>query len=402
MVSPARPRSHSLASAAFSAPPAAALSATATPHFDPALHRPLHVLSIGLSCATPPGGLTAPLREFSSFAALDAQLLLDADAVRGCVVLFNRPFSRYEDAVQYRSRGAATAEQHGAVAVLVRSVTPISLSTPHTGNMRPSSLPALCVTVEDAELLSRLLRSSAESVLVHVFSSAHSLPDRPSRNVCAELRGRELPDEVVVIGAHIDSWDVGQGAHDDGQGVVAVWEALRLIASQADLRPRRTIRLVCFTDEECKSSGAKAYLQQTAQEVAAGRVVAAVETDVGAGPLLGYGFSGTSAAKQQLADMAACFAEWGWSAVCDDGAGVDIKPLIDQGVPGLLLRMEEQYWNADYFQYHHTHADTVDKVDPSILTTHVQLLAMMAWLLAETEDRLPVDAGVQRSAAAKA
>ena len=384
VVSPLRP--HSTASSASVPPPVSPLSTP--PVFSPELHRPLHVLSIGLSCSTPPSGLTGRLVQFDSFASFESAVAADADAVRGRIVLFNRAFTSYDDAVQYRSRGAMTAEPHGAVAVLVRSVTPASLDTPHTGNMKPSSLPALCVTVEDSELLSRLLRSAAE-VSVHLHSTSRLLADRPSRNVCAELRGRSLPDEYVVLGAHMDSWDVGQGAHDDGQGVVAAWEAVRLIASQPALRPRRSIRLVAFTDEECRASGAKAYLQQTLAEVRAGRVVAAIETDVGCGAPIGFGFSGTQSAKQHLAELAAALRDWHWNAVCDDGAGVDIKPLIDCGVPGLLLRTEDSWWNSRYFHYHHTHADTVDKVRPDTLTSHVQLLAMMTWLLAEAEDRLP-------------
>ncbi len=172
---------------------------------------------------------------------------------------------------------------------------------------------------------------------------------------------------------------------------MAAWEAVRLLASTPSLRPRRSIRLVCFTDEECRASGAAAYAQQTAEELDAGRLVAAIETDVGCGPLIGFGYTGSKAAKQQLADMTACMREWGWDAVCDDGTGVDIRPLIQRGVPGLLLRMEESFWTSGYFAWHHTHADTVDKIDPAVLTSHVQLLAMMLWLLAETEDRLPGD-----------
>ena len=386
VVSPTRPTHQPDSSPPQSTPPV----------YSPSLHRALHVLAIGLSPSTPPNGLTARLVCYDSFASLDAHVAADVDCVRGCIVLFNRPFTSYDDAVQYRSRGAMTAEQYGALAVLVRSVTPASLDTPHTGNMKPSSLPALCVTVEDAEMLSRLLQM-AESVSVHLFSSARLLPDRQSRNVCAEVRGHELPADYVIVSAHIDSWDVGQGAHDDGQGVVAAWEAVRLIASQPALRPRRSIRFVAFTDEECRASGAAAYLAATRTDVAAGRVVAAIETDVGCGKAIGFGFTGQPAAKQQLADMAATMREWGWDAVCDDGTGVDIRPLIQCGVPGLLLRTEESWHQSDYFHTHHTHADTIDKVDPHTLTSHVQLLAMMTWMLAEVEDRLPSGAVVEHA-----
>ncbi len=204
VVSPAQPGHSSDATATAgdpSTPPA-----SASPVYSPSLHRPLHVLSIGLSCSTPPSGITARLVEVRSFDALSSLVAADPDAVRGRIVLYNAPFVSYDAAVQYRTRGAMVAEQHGAVAVLVRSVTPISLDTPHTGNQRPSALPALCVSIESAELLTRLLRlpdPAADGVLVHVFSSARMLADRPSRNICAEVRGRSLPSEYVLVGAHI-------------------------------------------------------------------------------------------------------------------------------------------------------------------------------------------------------
>ena len=196
-----------------------------------------------------------------------------------------------------------------------------------------------------------------------------------------------------MIGAHIDSWDVGQGAHDDGQGVVAAWEAVRLIASQSELRPRRSIRLVCFTDEECKSSGAKAYLQQTMDEVRAGRVVAAIETDVGCGRPIGFGFTGQAAAKQQLADMTAQFGQWGWDAVCDEpSGGVDVRPLLGLGRAGDCCCGWKRAGGRQSTSAITTRSlDTIEKIDPLLLTSHVRLLAMMTWLLAEADDRLPSD-----------
>ena len=337
------PSSSSSSSSSPSSPP---------PHpaqqvYSPAQDRPLHILTIGRSVATPPDGITAPVVLLHSFDHLASLLASSPTALRGKIAFFDVHFTTYGDTVPYRSQSAAKCEAHGAVAVLVRSVCPVSLSTPHTGTMRDSHIPAACVTLEDAELLSRLLLRGVP-VVVHLFSSATTLPSRASRNVIAELKGREKPDEVVVISGHIDSWDVGQGAHDDGQGIMVAWETLRLLSSSPSLRPRRTVRLVMFTDEEVTSAGNKAYLAQTLEEVRGGKVVAAIETDVGCWDAVGFGLTGAEGAKEALAELAAPLKEWGWECVCDDGEGVDIAPLIHEGVPGLLLRLEESWWNSDY------------------------------------------------------
>ena len=325
---------------------------TSPPHpaaqdYSPSHHRPLHILTIGRSVATPPEGITAPVVLLHSFEHLSSLLSSSPSALQGKIAFFDVRFTTYGDTVPYRSQSAAKCEAHGALAVLVRSVCPCSLSTPHTGTMRDSAIPAACVTLEDAEVLSRLLTRGVE-VVVHLFSSAVTLPSRTSRNVIAELKGREKPEEVVIISGHIDSWDVGQGAHDDGQGIMVAWETLRLLSSSPSLRPRRTVRLVMFTDEETTSAGNKAYLEQTLEEVQAGRVVAAIETDVGCWDAVGFGVTGARGAKEGLAEIAAPLKEWGWDCVCDDGEGVDIAPLIHEGVPGLLLRLEESWWNSDY------------------------------------------------------
>ena len=170
---------------------------------------------------------------------------------------------------------------------------------------------------------------------------------------------------------------------------MVAWEALRLLSSSEALRPRRTVRLVLFTDEETTSAGNKAYLEQTMGEVREGRVVAAIETDVGCFDAIGFGVTGAEGAKEALAELAAPLAEWGWDSVCDDGEGVDIAPLIRHGVPGLLLRLTEDWWTSAYFHYHHTEADTFDKIDQAKLVANVQLMTLMTWLLAEAPDTLP-------------
>ncbi|HET9012532.1 MAG TPA: M20/M25/M40 family metallo-hydrolase, partial [Gemmatimonadaceae bacterium] len=215
------------------------------------------MLGLGGSVGTPAGGLTAPVLVVTSFDDLQKRA---ADA-RGKIVLFDVPFTTYGQTVAYRGAGAAAASRAGAVAMLLRSVASFSMNSPHTGSMRRDTtatpIPAAAITVEDAMLLHRL-QDRGVTPSVHLTMNARTLPDAPSRNVVAELRGRELPDEVVVLGGHIDSWDVGQGAMDDAGGVVAAWEAVRLM-KQLGLRPRRTVRVVGWTNEENGTRGGIGY-----------------------------------------------------------------------------------------------------------------------------------------------
>ncbi|MBA3454389.1 MAG: M20/M25/M40 family metallo-hydrolase, partial [Deltaproteobacteria bacterium] len=246
--------------------------------------RPLRVLGLGGSVSTPKGGITAPVVVITSFAELDAK----AASIKGAIVLYDvalPPYSAdkgsgYGDVVPYRSRGASRAAKLGAVAVLVRSVTAHSLQTPHTGAMSydpdQPKIPAASVTTEDAMLIARL--AAQGPVTVRMKLESRQLPDAESANVIGELRGSEKPDEIVVIGAHIDSWDVGQGAHDDGAGCVTMMQALTVL-KQLGLAPKRTIRVVLFTNEENGLRGATAYAKDHAAELP--KTVFAVESDSG-------------------------------------------------------------------------------------------------------------------------
>ncbi|MEO5567945.1 MAG: M20/M25/M40 family metallo-hydrolase, partial [Gemmatimonadaceae bacterium] len=227
----------------------------------------LNMLGLGRSVGTPAAGITAPIMVVRNFAELRRR---GAEA-KGRIVIFNfpfdttvAPFAGYSQAVQYRARGADSARAFGAVTVLVRSVTPRSLDTPHTGGMAygdtsrtARNIPAAAITVENAEMLQRM-HDRGERVVVRLRMSAKTLAPARSRNVVAEIRGSEFPDEVIVMGGHIDSWDVGQGAMDDGAGCVAAWEALRLI-KQLGVRPKRTIRVVLWTNEEIGLAGGNGY-----------------------------------------------------------------------------------------------------------------------------------------------
>lgn len=351
---------------------------------------PLRMLGLGGSVATPPDGITAEVVAVESFEELDA---LPQERVRGRIVLFNAPWRGYGPTVAYRSNGASRAAQRGAVAALVRSITPHSLATPHTGAMRYAAdvpkIPAAALAVEDAGRLARLARAGVP-VRVRLRMEARTLPDAASANVIAELPGRERPEEIVVLGGHLDSWDVGTGAHDDGAGCVACWEAVVLM-KKLNLIPRRTVRVVLWTNEENGLRGGTAYRDWAGETVK--NHVAALEMDGGAERPLGFGLSALTAGQPvqeravgQAQQVGALLAGIGSHSVVTGGGGADIGPLMREGVPGLGLRTVGE----KYFQWHHTHADTLDHVDPGDFRLCVATMAVMSWGLAEMPERLGV------------
>jgi Zn-dependent M28 family amino/carboxypeptidase len=298
-------------------------------------------------------------------------------------VLFDVPMGdglpaveRYGDAVAIRVDGASRAAAQGAVAVLVRSVTTRTLYTPHTGGVRYDSeqarIPAAAVSPEDASWMSRLDARGIE-VRARLVLGAHAEADAASANVIAEVRGAERPDEIVLIGAHLDSWDVGQGAHDDGSGVVEAMEALRLVRDLG-VPPRRTIRAVLFTNEENGMRAAKSYAEAHEGEVH----VAAMESDLGAGEPRGFTVMGTPA---QVAWLRGALAPLGLP-LDEGGGGADVSPLEEQGVLVAGLRTDDSH----YFDVHHTRADTLDKVDAAALREGVRAVAAFAWLAANAPD----------------
>ncbi len=343
--------------------------------------RPLPMLSLGNSVGTPPEGVTAEVIVVRTFEELEAR----AEEARGKIVLFNAPFTSYGQTVRYRLRGAIAAAQAGAVASMIRSVTSQSLSTPHTGAMSYSDtvprIPHVAITVEDAELLQRLA-DRGERIVVRLTLEAQQFPDVPSRNVVGEFVGTELPHEVVVLGGHIDSWDVGQGAMDDGGGCVAAWEAVRLL-QRLGLRPRRTVRVVMWTNEENGLRGGRAYRDAHRHEL--DRFVAAIESDAGVFKPQGFSFGGADAAYAIVSEIGRLLDRIDAGSVTTPGGGADIWPLMREGVPGLGLRVE----GSRYFWYHHTDADTIDKLDPREMALCVAAMAVMAYVLADLEDALP-------------
>jgi carboxypeptidase Q len=344
--------------------------------------RTLPMLGLGGSIGTPADGITAEVLVVSSFAELERR----AAEAKGKIVLFDVPWQGgYGPTVRYRSTGAIAAARAGAVAALLRSVTPYSMRTPHTGMTNYDStvtrIPFAALTVEDAMLLHRM-QDRGERVVVRLRMGAQTLPDARSRNVMAEVRGRERPDEVVVLGGHIDSWDVGQGAMDDGGGSVAAWEAVRLL-HRLGLRPRRTVRAVLWTNEENGLRGGTAYRDRHEAEL--GKHVLAIESDGGVFRPEGFGFTGSDSAFAIVRQVGALLAGIGADSVSRGGGGADIGPIMQRGVPGMGLRTEGER----YFWYHHTDADTVDKLDPRDMAMCVAVMAVMAYVVADLEEPLP-------------
>jgi hypothetical protein len=355
-------------------------SATLVSHND----QRMILTALGGSVSTPPKGITADVVKVVSFDELKAL----GDQVKGKIVFYYNPmdlalvgarraFEAYSKAVVFRTEGASRAASYGAVAVLIESVGSASLRTPHTGTVRYDTklpkIPAAALTAEDALLLHRLL--SHEPVRVHLQLESKMLPEVESANVVAEIRGSEKPDEIVLIGGHLDSWDLGTGAIDDGAGVAMVMETMRLI-HESGLTPKRTIRCVLFMNEEFGLSGARAYFAAHKNE----KHVAALESDSGAAPPMGFTTTlkgdALAALEKRLGPLK------GINATTLDSqaeTGADTSPLVEAGVTGFGFVPDPLH----YFDYHHSPADTLDKVDPNELTQDAAAVAGLTWILAD-------------------
>jgi carboxypeptidase Q len=344
------------------------------------VRRPIVMLGVGNSVGTPPEGITADVVVVRNFAELETL----GEQVRGKIVLYNVPFTTYGETVQYRGSGASRAAKYGAAAVLVRSVGPVSLRTPHTGALGYTEgvpkIPAAAVTIEDAETMARM-QGRGERIRVQLKMGARMLPDAESANVIAELRGTERPDEIVLVGGHLDSWDVGTGSVDDGGGCVATWHAVRLL-KRLGLTPRRTIRVVLWTNEENGGRGAEAYAKDHAAEIR--NHVLAIESDGGVFKPRGFGLTANDRARATAKGIAALLEAIEANRIGDNGIQADTAPLIRQGVPGMGLDVD----GTHYFDIHHTPADTMDKIDRHELALCVATLAVMAYVVADLPERL--------------
>lgn len=342
--------------------------------------QPLVVLGLGNSVGTPAAGLEAELLIVHSFEELDAA----GPRVKGKIVLFNVPFTNYGDTVRFRTNGPSRAGSLGAVAMLVRAVGPAGLRTPHTGTLTyldaQPKIPAAALTVEDTLRLQRMV-DRGTTVRLKLMMEAQMLPDADSFNVVGEIRGRELPNEVVAIGGHFDSWDVGTGSTDDGGGCIATWEALRMM-KKLNLRPRRTVRVVLWTNEENGTRGGTAYRDQHLAELASH--VAMIESDSGVFRPTGFGFTGTEQGRVRVRDIATLLSGIHADAIAGPGEGADIGPSVQRaGIPSLSLEVD-----GNYFLIHHTPADTVDKIDPLDVSRSAAAVAVMTYVIAEMPERL--------------
>ena len=341
----------------------------------------LTMLGLGGSIATPRAGIVAEVMVVDDFKELEDR----SKKAKGKIVLFNAPFVSYGQTVSYRYSGAGAAAKHGAVASLIRSIGPWSMNTPHTGGMvyekDISKIPHAALTLEDAMMLGRLY-DRGEKIILKLEMEAKRAADRWSRNVIGQINGTTHPDEIVVVGGHIDSWDVGQGAHDDGGGCIAAWEAVRLI-KELGLKPKRTIRCVMWTNEENGGKGNQAYRDMHMDELE--NHVLAIESDGGVFAPEGFGFTGSDAAREIIADIHQLMKPIQAHTLSKGGRAADVSPLNDEGVPVMSLKVD----GSKYFWYHHTNADTFDKVDFYEFNRCVAAMAIMSFIVADLEEPLP-------------
>ena len=339
-------------------------------------HQKIYVLGIGGTIGTPPGGIEAPILVVHDFEDLERH---KAEA-KGKIVLFDMPWQSYGKTVRYRFAGAFKAAEAGAVASLIRSVSPVGFRLPHTGMMGqyPDSIrkiPHAAISLEDAAMLHRMSDRGQNPIIKLVLNDT-TLPDAVSYNVMGEIRGEEKPDEIIAVGGHIDSWDVGTGAQDDGSGVIATWEAVRLL-KRLGIRPKRTIRVVMWTNEENGARGGKEYAKAHKDEPH----FLAFEFDSGVFPPERIGYSGPDSIFNEVKQFEPLLKRIGNIEVKKGGGGVDVHPLMrNNGIPGMSLGTDDK---GRYFWYHHSPSDTPDKVDPKDFNDCVAAIAIAIYLYSE-------------------
>ena len=343
-------------------------------------HRALPMMGLGGSVGTPKEGITAEVLVVKSFEDLKTK----TEQAKGKIVLFNLPFTEYRETVIVRRLGAIEASKAGAVASLIRSVGPFSMQSPHTGNMaykdEVKKIPHAALSLEDAEMLARM-QARGEKLKIQLKMEAHMLPDGYSRNVIADIPGTEHPEQIVIVSGHIDSWDVGQGAMDDGGGCVASWEAARLML-KLGLKPKRTIRVVLWTNEENGIRGAKEYARRHANDLK--NHVLAIESDSGVFNPSGYGFLGSGKGMETIQAVGKLLDPIQAGEIKKGCRGADVLKLITGGVPAMHLEVDRE----KYFWFHHTDADTTDKLDPAEFNLCVASMAVMAFTVADLKETL--------------
>jgi hypothetical protein len=342
----------------------------------------VNVAALGGSQPTPEKGLTAEVIEVKSFEELEK---MNKDDVKGKIVFFNyhfndrlvSTFAAYGDAVRYRWQGPPTAEKYGAVGCLVRSVTSSIDTFPHTGTMRSDSLgakiPSAAISTKDAEFLSALL-ANQKGVKFFLQMSCKWFKDVKSYNVIGELIGTEHPEQVIVVGGHLDAWELGDGAHDDGAGVTGAFEAVHLF-KVLGIRPKHTVRCVCFMNEENGGRGGQAY--EDSARAKKEKHIAAIESDAGGFSPRGFGLEMTAEQKKKIQSWSPYFLPYGVYDFTHEGGGADVGPLGNDSVP--LLGLEPD--GSRYFDYHHTEDDVFKNVNRRELQSGAASMAAMIYLI---------------------
>jgi carboxypeptidase Q len=367
----------------------------------------MHVLGLGGSVGTNGQIVQAKVLVVSSFDDLERQ----KDNVKGKIVVYNVEFVSYGKTVVYRVNGASKAQQYGAVAALVRSISPFGLQTPHTGSSEPTTIPAMAITLEDAQMFARM-QARGQEVEIELYMEAHTLPDAQSRNLILEIEGTHFPSEYVIVGGHTDSWDIADGAMDDGGGAFVAWEALRLIKSSG-LHPDRTVRAILYVNEENGARGGQQYAHDYSDTLS--KTSIALESDVGTFTPDGISFLGSTKAQSILEYMGhQLLGGIGSGNVSGEGIGEDISYMCVTGVPcGNLnvldprvgtesnnpcapysqppypLLTEDEFPRDGYFWYHHTEADTIDKLSPEQLQHAAATLGVWIYSIANLPTLLP-------------
>lgn len=341
----------------------------------------LAILGLGSSVGTPPDGIQAEVLVVQSFDELKSR----GSEAKGKIVVYNQPFVSYGETVAYRAFGASEAGKLGAVAALIRSVTPFSINSPHTGLQDyqdgVKKIPAACITIEDAELMWRMAKKG-EKIIVKLTMGATTLPDADSFNTVAEIKGWQNPEQVVLLSGHLDSWDVGQGAMDDGGGAMISWEVLSLI-KDLGLRPRRTLRTVLWTGEEQGGVGAQQYFDL--HKVNLSNFDLVMESDLGTFKPVGLQFTGSDAAQKVMVEVVKLLAPINTTKLEPHGEGTDIYPWMNAGIPGASLHVMD----SKYFWFHHSEGDTMTVQDPHEMDLCSALWAVVAYVVADLEEMLP-------------
>jgi Zn-dependent M28 family amino/carboxypeptidase len=360
------------------------------PGMVPGTTQKIVLTALGASSATPADGLTAEVVTVDSFEELQA---LGHDKVAGKVVLFNEIFDKqkaaagiafvaYGEAVRYRAAGPKAAADLGAVAALVRSVGSADYRLPHTGMSSPAGIPAAAVTAEDADLIVHL--AAQGKVRMHLTLTPQTLPNQTSYNVIADLKGSEHPEQIVVVSGHLDSWDLGTGAIDDGAGVVMAMQTAEVL-QRLHLRPARTLRVIAWMDEETGGSGSRAYTAEFASDFP--HYAAAIESDAGAAHPHGFDIKAAPPPHDILRPVQAALQSIGATVLQPTTypPGADIEAMSEAGVPAFGVLQD----GRKYFDYHHSAADTLDKVVPSELRENAAAMAVLAYALTNMKDPLP-------------